>query len=78
MSTEEEPSKALAAKDANAWRRFLAWLAALEEAMDFTYDDLQDQRILRLEREVADLKAWLDSISGDHDGPTDGAASALH
>ena len=78
MSIEEKASMASAAKDANAWRRFLAWLAAFEEAMDFTYDDLQDQRILRLEREVADLKARLDSLFRDRDGPTDGAASALH
>ena len=38
------------------WRRFLAWIEAMEDAMDVSYDDVQDRRILALENEVARLR----------------------
>lgn len=42
------------------WRRFVAWAAAFEEAVSLSHDELQDRRLARIEREVADLKRHLD------------------
>lgn len=39
-----------------AWRRWLAKLAAIEEALSLSVDEIQDRRIARLEAEVAELR----------------------
>jgi len=39
-----------------AWRRWLAQLAAMEEALSLSPDEIQDRRIARLEAEVAELR----------------------
>lgn len=38
-----------------AWRRWLTKLAAIEEALSLSIDEIQDRRIARLEAEVAEL-----------------------
>lgn len=57
MSSEPRSTGAHAAKKASAWRRFVAWMFALEEAMDASYDEVQDRRIFALELEVANLRS---------------------
>lgn len=54
-----EPGVAVEAPQTRAglWHRLLAWVAAFEKAMDTSYDEIQDRRILALEREVSALKA---------------------
>ncbi len=42
-----------------AWGRLWAWLQAFETAMETTYDDLQDRRLIALEREMAEVRAAL-------------------
>ena len=49
------------ARPASVWRRLWLWLRAVEEAMDLTYDDIQDRRIRVLESEVAALRVALDA-----------------
>ena len=44
-----------------AWGRLLTWVAAFEEAMDTSYDDIQDRRIAALERDVAALRGQIES-----------------
>ena len=41
------------------WRRWIRRIAAFEEAMDMTHDDVQDRRMDRLEAELAKLRADL-------------------
>jgi len=43
-------------KRPSRWRRFWNELAALDEALSFSYDELQDRRIAALEKEVAQLR----------------------
>ena len=52
--TDRQPSR---------WQRFLERFAAVDDALNTGYDELQDRRIARLESEVEDLKARLDSNS---------------
>jgi hypothetical protein len=61
----------------SAWRRFLAWVQAFEEAMDTSYDEIQDRRILALERKVASLRSRTppDQISTDPGGVPPAAES---
>ncbi len=40
----------------SAWRRCVAWLRAIEEVMETSYDDVQDRRLLALEEDVARLR----------------------
>ena len=49
----------------SAWRRFLTWSSAIAEAMDTSYDEIQDRRILALEGEVIRLRKLLDGKSVD-------------
>ncbi len=49
---------------ASAWRRLWTWLRDAEEALETTHDDIQNRRILALEREVASLRAALDTPRG--------------
>ena len=44
----------------NSWERLLAWINELAEAME-NVDALRDKRILCLEKEVARLKAEINS-----------------
>ena len=53
-----------ARREPGAWRRFWAWLAAVEAAMDTSCDDIQDRRILALERKVAMLAERVPAASG--------------
>ncbi|MFZ2155470.1 MAG: hypothetical protein WAV72_05035 [Bradyrhizobium sp.] len=49
-----------------AWRRWLAKLAAIEEALSLSIDEIQDRRIARLEAEVAELrKRSLPAVGGE-------------
>lgn len=41
------------------WRRWISNLSAWVEAVSLSYDELQDRRIGRLERDVAELKSRL-------------------
>ena len=50
---------------ASAWHRFLTWSNAIAEAMDTSYDEIQDRRILALEGEVIRLGKLLDGKSVD-------------
>ncbi len=43
-----------------AFQRLLRWAQALEAAVDVSYDDVQDRRILALERDVASLRQAID------------------
>ena len=43
-------------KRPSRWRRFWNELAALDGALSFSYDELQDRRIAALEKEVAQLR----------------------
>lgn len=61
--TQSHPSSSHDSRDASAWRKFLTWADGIERAMDTSYDDIQDRRILRLEREVASLKVTLDATA---------------
>ena len=58
-SNDLGPAPDSGSHEPSAWRRLVAWLQAFDEAMDTSYDDIQDRRILVLEREVAGLKARL-------------------
>ncbi len=48
-----------------AWQRFWAWLKAFGEAVDTSYDEVQDRRILALEREVARLRRKVAAVEAD-------------
>lgn len=43
------------------WRRCLRKVAAFEEAMDVTYDDIQDRRLDKIELELSQLRLQLKS-----------------
>lgn len=48
------------------WRHWLAKLAAIEEALSLSIDEIQDRRIARLEAEVAELrKHSLPAVEGE-------------
>ena len=52
-------------REASAWRRLWAWLRAVEETLNTVYDDIQDRRILALERDVAGLRAAMGAPRAD-------------
>ena len=43
------------------WQRILAGLRWFDDAVDFSYDDIQDRRIARVEKELAALKSRLET-----------------
>lgn len=43
----------------SSWRRFWAWLAAVDEALILSSDEIRDLRLSALERDVSILKARL-------------------
>ena len=69
MSIEPQPSSkpisGSAAPAQNAWMRLLAWIEAFEDALNTSYDEIQDRRILALELDVARLKQRLDATAID-------------
>ncbi len=48
-----------AAQPASRWRRFWTRLAAYVEAMELSYDEIQDRRIAALETEVVRLRGLI-------------------
>jgi hypothetical protein len=54
-----------AAREPSAWQRFLIRLEAIDDALNTSYDEIQDRRILALEKEVESLKQRLDAIAVD-------------
>ena len=41
------------------WRRWMLWLVRIDEAMTVTYDEIQDQRMDRIEAELSALRQRL-------------------
>lgn len=50
------------------WARFWTRLQEVGEAMELSYDELQDRRILALEQEVMQLREALDTAAPDRPG----------
>ncbi len=82
MSTESQSPKRVSpdtSREPSAWRRFWAWAAAFDEALNTSPAEIQDRRILALEREVAGLKRRYaartieDSVQAER--PQDGSKS---
>ena len=44
------------------WHRFVSWVSAIDEALNTSYDDIQDRRIVMLEQELADFKRELNIL----------------
>ena len=41
------------------WRRWMLWLVRIDEAMTITYDEVQDQRMDRIEADLSALRQRL-------------------